>query len=249
GLIVKADKLTYTFESETGYLQKVNTPRGEISLHNGTALTNAKYTLKTLNHYFSGSDYIVEPVYEGAQQFNVKWTFSPGKPARLDYMYSQKGEFDFSGITFDFPEEQVTGMKWEGRGPYRVWKNRLKGQQFGVWHKNYNNTITGESWNYPEFKGYHANVYWVTIENKQAPFTVYSGDSNLFFQMLKPIKAAGATNENTNPAFPEGNLVFLNSISAIGTKFQPADKLGPQSQKNMQLNYTPVRGTLWFDFR
>ena len=60
-------------------------------------------------------------------------------------------------------------MKWLGRGPYRVWKNRLKGQQFGVWHKRYNNTITGASWDYPEFKGYHADLYWVVIENKESP--------------------------------------------------------------------------------
>ncbi|MGN8071050.1 glycoside hydrolase family 2 protein [Mucilaginibacter sp. SG564] len=248
-LIIKAGMLTYYFDTQTGYLQKVNTSKTKISLSNGPVLTSAKYTLKTLNHYFAGYDYIVEPVYEGGQQFNVRWTFSPGKPAKLNYSYNQKGEFDFSGITFDYPEGEITGMEWEGRGPYRVWKNRLKGQQFGVWHKAYNNTITGEGWDYPEFKGYHANIYWVTIENKEAPFTVYTEDENIFFQMLKPVKAAGATNENTNPPFPEGSLGFLNSISAIGTKFQPADKLGPQSQKNIQLNYTPVQGTLWFDFK
>ena len=48
-------------------------------------------------------------------------------------------------------------MKWMGRGPYRVWKNRIPGTNYGVWHKEYNNTITGESFEnlvYPEFKGY-----------------------------------------------------------------------------------------------
>jgi len=140
-------------------------------------------------------------------------------------------------------------MTWKGRGPYRVWKNRLKGQQFGVWHKDYNNTITGENWNYPEFKGYHADVYWVTIENKESPFTVYTTQNGTYFQMLKPAKPAGANNDNTNPAFPDGSIGFLDAISPIGTKFQPADKLGPQSQKNMQMNYTPVKGSLWFDFK
>jgi hypothetical protein len=41
----------------------------------------------------------------------------------------------------------------------------------------------------------------------------------------------------------------MNAISAIGTKFQAAELLGPQSQKNMQMNYTPITGTLYFDFR
>jgi len=58
----------------------------------------------------------------------------------------QPEDADYRGITFNYPEEKITGMKWLGRGPYRVWKNRLRGQKFGVWHKAYNNTITGETW-------------------------------------------------------------------------------------------------------
>ena len=33
-------------------------------------------------------------------------------------------------------------MRWFGRGPYRVWKNRVPGTNYGIWHKDYNNTIT-----------------------------------------------------------------------------------------------------------
>ncbi len=192
---------------------------------------------------------MVEPVYEGDSKFYVKWTFSPDKPAKLEYPYSQKGTSDFMGITFHYPEEKITGMKWLGRGPYRVWKNRLKGQQFGVWQKAYNNDITGESWQYPEFKGYHSELYWVRVENKEAPFTVYADNEGIFLQMLKPAKPVGAGNDNTSPPFPEGNLGFLNAISAIGTKFQEAEQMGPESQKNMMMNYTPISNTLWFDFR
>jgi len=248
-LVVKADGISYYFDTQTGYLQKVITKKSTIYLKDGPALAGTKHTLKQLKHYTVGDDEIVEPVYEGSPRFNIKWTFSNGKLATLDYQFDEKGEFDFSGITFNYPEEQITGMEWEGRGPYHVWKNRLKGLQFGVWHKAYNNTITGESWNYPEFKGYHAEVYWVTIENKQAPFTVYTNQKGMYLQMLKPTKAAGSGNDNTDPPFPEGNLGFLNTISPIGTKFQPANKLGPQSQKNVSLNYTPVSGSLRFDFQ
>ena len=49
-------------------------------------------------------------------------------------------------------------MEWVGDGPYRVWKNRREGVTFGVHSKNYNNTVTGQSWNYPEFKGYHSRL-------------------------------------------------------------------------------------------
>jgi hypothetical protein len=167
----------------------------------------------------------------------------------MEYRYSHRGSADFLGITFNYPEENITGMKWMGRGPYRVWKNRLKGQQFGVWQKVYNNTITGESWNYPEFKGWHSEMYWVKLENKEHDFIVYTDQPDVFLQMLKPQKPKGAQNENTSPPFPEGNIGFMNAISAIGTKFQAAELLGPQSQKNMQMNYTPISGCLYFDFR
>jgi len=192
---------------------------------------------------------IVEPTYKGESSFNVKWIFETGKLPKLEYSYSIKGAVDFMGITFQFPEDQVNGMRWLGNGPYRVWKNRLKGQQFGLWQKKYNNTITGESWNYPEFKGWHSNMFWVTIENKESDFTVYTDHDNLFLEMLHPEKPKGATNDNTSPPFPDGNIGFMNAISPIGTKFQTAELLGPQSQKNMQLNYTPIDGSLYFDFR
>jgi hypothetical protein len=168
---------------------------------------------------------------------------------KLEYTFSRRGDVPCIGISFNYPEDKITGITWMGRGPYRVWKNRLKGQQFGVWHKNYNNTITGESWDYPEFKGYHAALYWVVIENKESSFRVYNEEENIFLQMLKPLKPLGASNDNTSPAFAEGNIGFMNAISPIGTKFQSADKMGPQSQLNMQLNYSPVKGNLWFDFR
>jgi hypothetical protein len=247
-LIIHSGGIAYYFNTSTGYLQHVVTPKATIPLSGGPALAGQKETLKKMSHYESGDDYIVSADYDGASPLTVKWTFSPGKPARLDYQYSQKGEFDFSGISFNFPESQITGMQWEGRGPYRVWKNRLKGQQFGVWHNDYNNTITGESWIYPEFKGYYSELYWVTVENKQAPFTVSTGQKGVFLQMLKPQKPAAAMNDNTSPTFPNGDIGFMNTIPPMGTKFQSADKLGPQSQKNMQLNYAPVKGTLWFDF-
>ena len=44
--------------------------------------------------------------------------------------------------------------------------------------------------------------------------------------MLKPLKPMGANKDNTNPAFAEANIGFMNAISSIGTKFQPADKMG-----------------------
>ena len=71
-----------------------------------------------------------------------------------------------------------------------------------------NNTITGESFDhliYPEFKGYHANVYWATLESDRVPFTVYSESDGLFFRVFTPLEPVHRRNgENTMWEFPEG---------------------------------------------
>lgn len=248
-LVIVCDGIHYYFDQSTGYLSKVVTPKATISLSQGPAHAGVAHTLTKLDHRAEAGRYVVEPVYDGESRFAPAWTFESGKPVRLEYQYAQKGAADFMGITFQYPEEKITGMKWLGRGPYRVWKNRLKGMQFGVWEKAYNNTVTGESWNYPEFKGYHASLYWVQVQTREAPFTVYAADDNTFLQMLAPDKPVGAYNDFTSPNFPKASIGFLQAISPIGTKFQHAQLIGPQSQQNMMMNYTPVSGTLWFDFR
>ncbi len=252
-MIVHASGITYFFNKLNGQLQQVVNHKREISL-TGPIEAGFSHQLVKLKTYTDGADYVVEPVYEGDTYFSVKWTFAPGKLVELQYQYtlekhwSQQTGVDFAGITFHYPEDKITGMKWLGRGPYRVWKNRLRGQQFGVWHKNYNNTITGANWNYPEFKGYHADLYWVVIENKESPFTVYTDDQTIFLQMLKPDHSR-YEHESLKAAFPDGDIGFLTSIAPIGTRFQTPSLLGPESQKNIQLNYSVTKGTLWFDFR
>lgn len=161
---------------------------------------------------------------------------------------------DFIGISFNYPEEKCEAVKWMGRGPYRVWKNRMKGSNFGVWEKEYNNTITGESFNnliYPEFKGYHGNLYWATLETSESDFTIISETPNLFFRLFTPGKPQHVSG-GTYPPFPEGDISFLYEIPAIGTKFKQPTKLGPGSQKGIYGGHTgdqfyPIK--LWFDFR
>lgn len=248
-LSLVVDGINYIFDKTTGFLKKVLSNRKEISLHGGPAPAGIKLSLQSFKHYEEGRKHIVEPVYIDENRFSVKWILESGQLPRMEYRFSYRGETDFAGITFNYPEEKITGMKWLGRGPYRVWKNRMKGNSLSVWEKKYNNTITGESWQYPEFKGWHSELYWVKLQNRENDFTIYTDQRNMFLYMLKPGKAKNAPNDNTHPAFPaEGNIGFMHAISPIGTKFQPAEVMGPQSRKNVSLN-APVQGTLWFDFR
>jgi Glycosyl hydrolases family 2, TIM barrel domain/Glycosyl hydrolases family 2/Beta galactosidase small chain len=246
---VTCDAVTYIFEKQTGFLQKVTKDQKSISLSEGPSLAGAKLSLTEFKTYKEGNGYIVEPVYDASDKFKIKWTFKKDNLPRLDYQYSIDTASDYSGITFFYPEEKINAMRWLGRGPYHVWKNRLKGNQLNVWQKKYNNTITGESWNYPEFKGWHSQLYWVTVQNKESDFTVYTANDNIFFQMLQPAKQIGIKNNNTLPPFPGNTLGFFNGISAIGTKFQEAKVMGPQSQLNEANTGVPTTGTLYFNFK
>jgi hypothetical protein len=134
-------------------------------------------------------------------------------------------------------------------GPYRVWKNRLKGTQFGVFNKKYNNTVTGQSWDYPEFKGYYSNFYAVEIQTKESPITIVSATDDMFLHLFTP---QTATNLNgvrggITPAFPSGNISVLHGISPVGTKFSSASEEGPQGEKNNYKNES-LTGTLYFRF-
>lgn len=157
------------------------------------------------------------------------------------------------GFSFEFPQENVSGMQWLGRGPYRVWKDRIRGHNIGLWHKNYNNTITAKAvkgkLEYPEFKGYHGNVYWAKLESEKFPMTVYSETDGLFFKVYNPEEPKGSFSK-IFPALPEGDLAFLFDIQAIKSFKDIPDK-GPHSQPgNIRIKSGDegLKMKLWFRF-
>src|SRR5258708_11463948 len=157
--IVACDGISYRFEKETGFLENVVNGKGKIFLNGGPSLAGSEspQSLEQIRHFLQGNEYIIEPIYKG-DSLRVKWIFQNGRLPKLEYSYLARYTVDFMGITCNYPAEEIRGMRWMGRGPYRVWKNRLKGPQIGVWEKAYNNTITGESWGYPAFKDWHAEI-------------------------------------------------------------------------------------------
>lgn len=242
------DGIAYNFDKSTGYLDGVFTDKKVISITGGPALASGKQGLTDFKYGSQGERYVVEAMY-GGDSLKVKWTFQSGSLPKLEYSYLTKDTTDFHGITFNYPEEKITGVKYLGRGPYRVWKNRLKGQQLGVWQKAYNNTSIGDNWVYPEFKGYFSEVGWVQVQSKDGNFTIHTSNPDTYLQVLKPIKHKAATNNNTDPPFPDGSIGFMHAIPAIGTKFNRPEVMGPQSQKNVRQGSVPVSGVLYFNFR
>jgi hypothetical protein len=158
---------------------------------------------------------------------------------------------DFAGITFSYPENLVTGAILLANGPYHVWKNRMKGTHFGLFSKPYNNTITGQTWDYPEFKGYYSNFYAIEVQTRELPIKVVTATDGLFLHLFTPQPAiySRGVRGTMNPLFPSGNISFLNGISGIGTKFSRAEEEGPQGGKNIYNRTSePLKGTLYFRF-
>ena len=149
------------------------------------------------------------------------------------------------GLTFSYPEEAVSGMHWMGRGPYRVWKNRLPGPQYGIWQKDYNNTVTGEYYYpqvYPEFKGYHANLYWATLQGRQ-PLTVYTETDGLYLRIFTAEEQRDREGRGKSvPEWPAGDLSFLLEIPAVNS--QGAD--GNPSTVKIRKDDDGFRIKLWF---
>ncbi len=237
-------------DKNTGILERISVNDTIISLEGGPVL--AEGNAEFIDHTVSRSDreLVYQADFAGNQQ-QIKWTLHNNGILQLNVVYYPNNDVPYFGINFNYPEDKVNGVRWLGNGPYRVWKNRPKGNRLNVWEKAYNNTVTGESYNYPEFKGYHAALYWAIINNEEKPFTVYTTTENLYLRLFTPDEPKGGS-INAKMIFPEGDISFLQGISAIGTKFKKPEALGPQSQLNMYRRHRTDRNLeieLYFDFR
>ncbi len=174
----------------------------------------------------------------------LQWTVLPGGWLRLDYAFPYEGKVDYLGISFRYPEIRMQGMRWLGKGPYRVWKDRLKGATPGVWENRYNSFAPATAWNYPEFPGYYANFSWVVFDTSDGPITLATPDEGLFLRVYS--QPEGYEPRHARMIWPAGDISILQAIPPIGTKFHDATDLGPQGQKTHASGV--YRGTLYFYF-
>jgi len=173
---------------------------------------------------------VVEASYEGALKY-LRWRFSPsgqgsgaGLVAQLEYEYSFDGPVDILGIQFDADEKLVRGTRWLGMGPYRVWQNRLQGTRLDVWKNGYNDSMPGERWIYPEFKGYFRDVRWADFVTASG-VTSLSTASSSYLGLFKPRDGVDGLLD-----FPDVGIAVLDVIPAMRNKFHTTDEIGPQSK-------------------
>ena len=183
---------------------------------------------------------VVEASYEGALKY-LRWRFSPsgqgsgaGLVAQLEYEYSFDGPVDILGIQFDADEKLVRSTRWLGMGPYRVWQNRLQGTRLDVWKNGYNDSMPGERWIYPEFKGYFRDVRWADFVTASG-VTSLSTASSSYLGLFKPRDGVDGLLD-----FPDVGIAVLDVIPAMRNKFHTTDEIGPQS-KAKQMSGTVKR--------
>lgn len=150
------------------------------------------------------------------------------------------GPVPFFGLTFDWPEKQMKSVQWLGDGPYRVWKNRMHGTRFGLFSREFNDPVPGESWAQPEFKGCFSGLRWAVLESPDGRMTVDAATPDLFLRLGTPRKPKEGVPgymkgsvANVFPPLPDGDLSFLAAIPPIGTKFSKPDDGGPSGAPNL----------------
>lgn len=229
-IAVAAGDLEVSFSTKTGLLAAVERGDQSFSLTGGPRPAAGDFELKDIQFSTDGADSVVTATYNGELE-QVTWRVHPNGWVDCDYRYLASGPHEFHGVVFDYPEKLVRGKRWLGDGPWRVWKNRLRGNTLGVWQNEYNDTITGYSgWEYPEFKGCFAKVRWLQLETAEGPITVVPGSQDVFVQVLTPAMPPDDLIANTKVSLPQAGLALLHAIPPVGSKFKHASTSGPQGQ-------------------
>ena len=133
---------------------------------------------------------------------------------------------DLMGVMFDYPEDKLLAKRWVGDGPYRVWQNRLHGPQLGVWQNDYNDPIPGESFDYPEFKGYFANVQWMELKTQEGIIRIANKQPENYVGIYQPRDGRDALLYT----LPATGISIMKVIPPVRNKVNTTDLVGPSSQ-------------------
>ena len=256
GITVKANGRTFVFSKKDGQLKDVSVNNRKISFANGPRFIGARRADRSLDQFYNhddekakakdrtyseftdaavftkldvkeeGGNLILTANYKLGNLDKAQWTIHPDGMATLDYTYNFSGVVDLMGICFDYPEEQVLSKRWLGAGPYRVWQNRIHGTQYDVWENDYNDPIPGETFTYPEFKGYFGSVSWMSIRTKEGTISLTNETPDSYIGVYQPRDGR----DRLLYTLPESGISVLNVIPPVRNKVNSTDLCGPSSQ-------------------
>jgi hypothetical protein len=254
-LKVQAGPMQYDFDLNNGQMVKVQRNGKIVSFKEGPIPVGVNSNVEEVQWESEEDGSILIQTQYSSYPKNSFWRVLPDGTLQLEAQGPLlNGEMvNYLGLAFNYPEEKVKGVKWIGNGPYRVWRNRLKGVEFGLWEKAYNNTLTGYSYDkliYPEFKGYHSNFYAMSLETEEGTIQFVSESPGMYFKLYNPENPPFATSGVT-PEMPDGDINFLHQISPIGNKFYGPELMGPSGQKVRSVSHTGDQAfgiKLWITF-
>lgn len=255
-LTVKANNHTFVFSKKDGQLKGVSVNNRKISFANGPRFIGARRADRSLDQFYNhddekakekdrtysefpdaavftkldvredGGNLIITANYKLGNLDKAQWTINPSGIVTLDYTYNFSGIVDLMGICFDYPEEQVISKRWLGAGPYRVWQNRIHGTQYDIWENDYNDPIPGETFTYPEFKGYFGDVSWMNIRTKEGTISLTNETPGTYIGIYQPRDGR----DRLLYTLPESGISVLNVIPPVRNKVNSTDLCGPSSQ-------------------
>ena len=255
-LTVDAAGRKYVFSKENGRLKYVMVNARTISLCNGPRFIAAKrsdrsddgfynhddkeafqkktqYTAYADNGTFKGFTFkegILKAEYAHGSIEEIEWRFWSDGYIDFDLFCTFNGVVDLMGICFDYPEDLMKSKQWVGRGPYRVWQNRMEGPQYGYWQTDYNDPIPGESFEYPEFKGYFSHVRWMQLNTAEGkigirPTLPRTGDK-LYVGVYQPRDGR----DHLLYELPATGISLWEAIPAVRNKVNTTDLNCPSAQ-------------------
>lgn len=255
-LTIEAGKHTYIFSQKDGQLKQVRIGARTIGLNNGPRFIAAKRSDRSMDQFYNHDDKDAEKkktqytTFDDAGKFigftvseegaSIKviadyklgcfdqaiWTIAPDGKVSLDFKYNFSGVVDLMGVMFDYPEDKMLAKRWVGDGPYRVWQNRLHGPQLGVWQNDYNDPIPGESFDYPEFKGYFANVQWMELKTQEGIIRIANKQPENYVGIYQPRDGRDALLYT----LPATGISIMKVIPPVRNKVNTTDLVGPSSQ-------------------
>jgi hypothetical protein len=177
-IIVTNEPRVFHFNNTTGILNSLTVSNQPVSFNSGPVpAVGSPWAISNITNYTDGTNYYVGVNNLVGTTNAFLWILRPDGWLKLNYRYWLTGTQSYFGITFNYPSNQVTAMNWLGQGPYRVWQNRTAGQEVFTHTKTYNYPWTGQNtnygasygkpttqWTYPEFVGYHGQLYWATLQ-------------------------------------------------------------------------------------
>ena len=266
-LLVQDGNRQYAFSKKTGRLIGVSVGDKKLSFSNGPRFVAAKRADRSQDGFYNHDDskafqkktqYTEYPDQGAFDSFTfsdstlvvnylhgsintVTWRFLADGGVYMNVDYYFNGVVDLMGICFDYPETMMKSKQWVGKGPYRVWQNRQEGPQYGLWKNDYNDPIPGESWEYPEFKGYFSNVNWMKLNTSEGAIGIELMTGKVGVYTPRDGR------DHILYTLPETGISILKAIPAVRNKVNTTDLNGPSAQPYWSKGKGSINAILHFE--